>query len=55
MLRIAEAEALDLRQSYRKLMVWGFRKHGGHISPGREWRGHFAECEARRVRPGRAA
>ena len=31
MLRIAEAEDLDLRQSYRKLMVWDFRKHGGHM------------------------
>ena len=31
MLRIAEKEALDLRQSYRKLMVWDFRKHGGHM------------------------
>jgi len=31
MLRIAEKEGLDLRQSYRKLMEWGFRKHGGHM------------------------
>lgn len=31
MLRIAEKEALALRQSYRKLMTWGFRKHGGHM------------------------
>lgn len=31
MLRIAASEDLDLRQSYRKLMVWGFRKHGGHM------------------------
>jgi IS5 family transposase len=31
MLRIAEMEGLDLRQSYRKLMEWGFRKHGGHM------------------------
>lgn len=30
MLRIAEAEGLDLRQSYRKLMERAFRKHGGH-------------------------
>jgi len=30
MLRIAEAEGIRLRQSYRKLMDWGFRKHGGH-------------------------
>ena len=31
MLRIAEKEGLDLRQSYRKLMEWSFRKHGGHM------------------------
>lgn len=31
MLRIAEKEVLDLRQSYRKLMEWGFRKYGGHM------------------------
>jgi IS5 family transposase len=31
MLRIAEKETLNLRQSYRKLMEWGFRKHGGHM------------------------
>jgi IS5 family transposase len=31
MLRVAEKEGLDLRQSYRKLMEWGFRKHGGHM------------------------
>jgi IS5 family transposase len=31
MLRIAEVEGLNLRQSYRKLMEWGFRKHGGHM------------------------
>lgn len=31
MLRIAEKEGLDLRQSYRKLMEWGFRKHGGYM------------------------
>ena len=30
MLRIAGAEGIKLRQSYRKLMDWGFRKHGGH-------------------------
>lgn len=30
MLRIAEQEGLDLRQSYRKLMERAFRKHGGH-------------------------
>ena len=30
MLRIAEKEGLDLRQSYRKLMELAFRKHGGH-------------------------
>jgi IS5 family transposase len=30
MLRIAQKEGLDLRQSYRKLMEWAFRKHGGH-------------------------
>lgn len=30
MLRIAGAEGIKLRQSYRKLMEWGFRKHGGH-------------------------
>jgi IS5 family transposase len=30
MLRIAEKEGLDLRQSYRKLMERAFRKHGGH-------------------------
>jgi IS5 family transposase len=30
MLRIAECEGLDLRQSYRKLMERAFRKHGGH-------------------------
>ena len=29
-LRIAEKEGLDLRQSYRKLMKRAFRKHGGH-------------------------
>lgn len=31
MLRIAEQEGLDLRQSYRKLMERAFRKHGGHM------------------------
>lgn len=31
MLRIAEKEGLDLRQSYQKLMEWGFRKHDGHM------------------------
>jgi len=31
MLRIAVAEGLDLRQSYRKLMERAFRKHGGHM------------------------
>ena len=31
MLRIAQAEGLDLRQSYRKLMERAFRKHGGHM------------------------
>jgi IS5 family transposase len=31
MLRIALAEGLDLRQSYRKLMDRAFRKHGGHM------------------------
>ena len=31
MLRIAGAEGIRLRQSYSKLMVWGFRKHGGHM------------------------
>lgn len=31
MLRIAAAEGLDLRQSYRKLMERAFRKHGGHM------------------------
>ena len=30
MLRIAEEEGLDLRQSYRKLMDRAFQKHGGH-------------------------
>jgi len=30
MLRIAEKEGLDLRQSYRLLMDRAFRKHGGH-------------------------
>ncbi|WLT31321.1 hypothetical protein [Geothrix sp. PMB-07] len=30
MLRIAEAEGIRLRQSHRKLMERGFRKHGGH-------------------------
>lgn len=30
MLRIAEVEGIKLRQSYRNLMEWGFRKHGGH-------------------------
>jgi IS5 family transposase len=30
MLRIAETEGLDLRQSYRILMERAFRKHGGH-------------------------
>jgi len=30
MLRIAEKEGLDLRQSYRLLMARAFRKHGGH-------------------------
>ncbi|MBP1627112.1 MAG: transposase domain protein [Holophagaceae bacterium] len=30
MLRIAEAEGLELRQSYRKLMEQAYRKHGGH-------------------------
>ena len=30
MLRLAEAEGLELRQSYRKLMEQAFRKHGGH-------------------------
>jgi IS5 family transposase len=30
MLRIAEKEGLDLRQSYRKLMEWAYRKHGNH-------------------------
>lgn len=30
MLRIAEKEGLALRQSYRKVMEWTFRKHGGH-------------------------
>ncbi len=30
MLRIAGAEGIKLRQSYRNLMEWGFRKHGGH-------------------------
>jgi IS5 family transposase len=29
-LRIAGAEGMKLRQSYRNLMDWGFRKHGGH-------------------------
>lgn len=31
MLRIAEKEGLDLRQSYRKLMDRAFQKHGGHM------------------------
>ena len=31
MLRIAEQEGLDLRQSYRLLMERAFRKHGGHM------------------------
>jgi len=31
MLRIAKAEGLSLRQSYRKLMERSFRKHGGHM------------------------
>jgi IS5 family transposase len=31
MLRIAEKEGLDLRQSYHKLMERAFRKHGGHM------------------------
>lgn len=31
MLRIAQAEGLDLRQSYRKLMERAFRKYGGHM------------------------
>jgi IS5 family transposase len=31
MLRIAQAEGLGLRQSYRKLMERAFRKHGGHM------------------------
>jgi len=31
MLRIAEAEGLELRQSYRKLMARAFQKHGGHM------------------------
>lgn len=30
MLRIAETEGIRLRQSYRKLAEWAFRKHGGH-------------------------
>ena len=30
MLRIAGLEGIKLRQSYRNLMDWGFRKHGGH-------------------------
>jgi len=30
-LRIAEKEGLDLRQSYRKLMDRAFRKHAGHM------------------------
>lgn len=30
MLRIAEAEGLELRQSYRKLMARAFQKHGGY-------------------------
>lgn len=30
MLRIAGAEGIRLRQSYRKLMEWGIRKHGGY-------------------------
>lgn len=30
MLRIAGAEGIKLRQSYRKLMEWGIRKHGGY-------------------------
>ncbi len=30
MLRIAEMEGIRLRQSYRKLAEWAFRKHGGH-------------------------
>jgi len=31
MLRIAEKEGLDLRQSYRLMMERAFRKHGGHM------------------------
>ena len=31
MLRIAEKEGLDLRQSYRVMMERAFRKHGGHM------------------------
>ncbi len=30
MLRIAGTEGIKLRQSYRKLMEWGVRKHGGY-------------------------
>jgi len=30
MLRIAEKEGIELRQSYRKLMARAFQKHGGH-------------------------
>lgn len=30
MLRVAGAEGIKLRQSYRKVMEWSFRKHGGY-------------------------
>lgn len=42
MLRIAEKEGLTLHQSYRKLIGWGFRKHGGYAKAKQSKRARIA-------------